>query len=69
MRISACERNQHGSQSRENVTFWTKKQLKMAEFQLVQVRIVGKRSVQKLHKWTIPCLVFGHFSGGTVAGL
>ena len=36
MRISACERNQHGGQSRENVTL-DKNQLNMAEFQLVQV--------------------------------
>ena len=42
MRISVFERNQHGGQSRENVTFWTKNQLKMAEFQLVQVGKVGK---------------------------
>ena len=69
MRISAHERNQHGGQSRENVTFQTKSQLKMAEFQLVQVGKVGKRSVRKLNKWTIPCLVFRQFSGGTVAGL
>ena len=41
----------------------------MAEFQLLQVGNVGKRSVQKLNKWTIPCLVFGQFSGGTVAVL
>ena len=35
----------------------------MAEFQLLWVGTTEERSVRKLNKWTIPCVVFGHFGG------
>ena len=70
MRISVHERKEPSWQPKQGkCNFSDKNQLKIAEFQLVQVGKVGKQNVQKLNKWTIPCLVFRQFSRGTVAGL